>query len=402
MTDDLGVVIHGFYYTIIDPDIEVCEDSFFMTPEHPGEISERFQPAVSCPPEPAFQILSCPDFACILPQPPEQLFEKGSPYDFEIAFKEVREPDLLVLCEVPGIFQPDVFGPFKFFAPCFGQCIGLHFSDLINRLHEMANNMELVKHNHGLATILMNNIDVVLPHVTTDTLDSGGAFFSPPFEESAKGVFVSVSTTPYEPFSLQIIHIGVVGMTLLSADLINADEPDPLVGLPLSSILHSRFHGCSDRIPGDVEKLGHLIPGQHPCPEGQNRDQGETQRLFPQAPGNTLHSDPMFRTFHSPGPVAKKDRDTPEGNMSPAPLFEFILGADASPAETARQLTPLFGPKFDPQFVTGKISRNYTMVLDSERKTYDTFNEHESTSVPGILANTLTNGFGSCFQVFNP
>jgi hypothetical protein len=42
------------------------------------------------------------------------------------------------------------------------------------------------------------------------------------------------------------------------------------------------------------------------------------------------------------------------------------------------------------------------MVLDSERKTYDTFNEHESTSVPGILANTLTNGFGSCFQVFNP
>ena len=53
-------------------------------------------------------------------------------------------------------------------------------------------------------------------------------------------------------------------------------------------------------------------------------------------------------------------------------------------------------------FIMRKLNGNDTMILDPERKTYDTFKEHKSTSVLGILPNTLTNGFGSCFQVFNP
>jgi hypothetical protein len=91
--------------------------------------------------------------------------------------------------------------PLKGFASYLGQRHGPHFGNFVNSLHEMANDMELVKDNHGLTTILINDINVVLPHVATNTFNGGSAFFAPPFEESAQGFFVSVGSTPYEPLS---------------------------------------------------------------------------------------------------------------------------------------------------------------------------------------------------------
>ena len=88
--------------------------------------------------------------------------------------------------------------------------------------------------------------------------------------------------------------------------------------------------------------------------------------------------------------------------MSPSSLLESVLGADTLTTDAAGQLSPLLGVKFNPQLIMRKINGNDIMILDSESKTYDTFDKHESATVTGILPNALTNGFGSCFQVFNP
>jgi len=110
----------------------------------------------------------------------------------------------------------------------------------------------------------------------------------------------------------------------------------------------------------------------------------------------------MFWAHHSPGPVTKKDGNAPEGNMFPDPLFESVLGAETLATDAAGQLPPLLSVKFDPQLIMRKFNGNDTMILDSESETYDTFNKHESTSVLGVLENTLSNAFGPCFQVLNP
>ena len=402
MADRLGVVIHGFDNAVVDSNIKVGEDPFFMTSEHPGKISEGLESTMSGPPEPSLQVLGSPASSLVAPKSPEQLFEEVSPYNLEIAFKQIRESELLVVCKIPGVFQPDILCSFKGTGSGLSQRIGLHFANFINGFDEMANDVELVKHDHSITATLMNDIDVVLPHVTAHTLNGGRAFFAPPLKESPKRIFIPVGSTPYEPFPLQIIYICVVGMPFFPADLINANEPDRLVILSLSAILYRGFHCCPDRVPGDIEKPGNLIPWQHPRPESQDCDQGKTDRLFPHAPGNSFHPDPMFRAHHSPGPVTKKDGNAPEGNMSPDPLFESVLGTETLATDAAGQLPPLLGVKFDPQFIMKKFNGNDTMILDSESKTYDTFDKHESTSVSGILGNTLTNGFGSCFQVLSP
>ena len=96
-----------------------------MAPEHPGELSERFEATRSCPPEPAFQILCCLVLASVIPQSSEHIFAEVCPYDFEIALEKVRKRDFLVFCEVPRIFQPHVFGPFKGFTTLLDQCLGV-------------------------------------------------------------------------------------------------------------------------------------------------------------------------------------------------------------------------------------------------------------------------------------
>jgi hypothetical protein len=402
MADSFGVVVHGFNDAIIDSKIKVSEDSLLMTSEHPGKLSEGFKAAMGSPPEPALQILCCPGFALIVPQSSEQLFEQVRPDDLEAALQELRKRDFLVLGKVPGVFQPDVFGPFEGFTARLGQGLGLHFSHRVNSLHEMANDMEFIKHDHGLAAALMNDIDVVLPHVTADALNGGRAFLAPPLKESTQGVFVPMSTAPDEPFSLQIIDIGMVGMPFLPADLIDADEPDSLVVFPFSPIVNGSLYCASDRTPGDMEKSSHLIPWQQTRPEREDRDKGETERSFPHAPGNTFHLHPMLRTGDPSGSVVDKNGDTPQRHMAPSPLLEDILAMTPSFTDTTGERSSLFGIQGNPQFIVDEFDRHNTMILDSKRKTYNTFYEHESPPLSGIWGNTLTNGFGSCFQHLQP
>ncbi len=74
MADNFGIVTHGFNETVVDSEIEVDEDSLFMAFEHPGEIPERLYSAVSCPPEPPFQILGNRASAFVVPELSEHFF----------------------------------------------------------------------------------------------------------------------------------------------------------------------------------------------------------------------------------------------------------------------------------------------------------------------------------------
>jgi len=49
--------------------------------------------------------------------------------------------------------------------------------------------MKLVEDNHRLSTVLIDHIDVVLPHVAAYTLNSSGALLSPPCEKSLRSPY---------------------------------------------------------------------------------------------------------------------------------------------------------------------------------------------------------------------
>ena len=54
---------------------------------------------------------------------------------------------------------------------------------LIDGIHEMTNDMELIEYQHGLRSALLDGVDVRLPHVTANTFEFGNSFRTKEIEE---------------------------------------------------------------------------------------------------------------------------------------------------------------------------------------------------------------------------
>ncbi len=190
----------------------------------------------------------------------------------------------------------------------------------------MTDDMRLIEDNNRLITILLDDINIVLPLVTADTHNGSGSLLAPPLKEAAQGVFISMSTAPDEPSPLQIIDIGVVGMASLEADLIYANKPYMSIVFPLSAIGNCHIHCAPYGVPRDIEELAHLFPGQQTSPKGKNCDEGQTAGFFAHTPGDILHLNPMFRTPDTSERVIEKDSNTPKGDVLHRLSLSLSLG----------------------------------------------------------------------------
>jgi len=387
-----GVGVYGFDDSGVDSKFNVSEDYSFMTFEHTDNVKEGCEAALSRPPGPAGHV--CCGLGVILAVPPssDHLVEQVCSYDREGDREEIGTDNLVVLCEVPRDFQPGLSGSFQDFTAPLGQGLGFYFAHHVNGLHEMANDMDCVKDDHCFSALLVDDIDGVLPHVATESIECGTAFFAPPLTEPAKGVLIAVSAAPYTPFPFQIIARGMVRRSPNSADLINADEPVYLVALPCSPLFKRSLSCCSESIRGEVEKPSHVIPRQQSRPESIYGDHSKADRSCTHDPGDTFHRSSMLRAGDPSSSAGDNVGDSPHRDMPPSLLFEYICGMTSVLTDTAGERLPLIGIQGTPQFMVDTGERHNTMVLDSESKPYDTFSEHESAPVSGVVGNTLSNG----------
>ena len=172
---------------------------------------------------------------------------------------------------------------------------------------------------------------------------------------------------------------------------------------------NSSIHCASDRVPGNIEKLGHLIARQQPqvsqskaeiplCGQGKHSDKGKTYGLFAHVQGKFFYTYPVLRTVDSPGSVVEKNANTPQGHVAPTALADLILWVQPSAIDASGQLLTFLCIQPDPQFMVTEASGNNTMVLDSQSQTYNSGNEHESSlRYSGSSWNSINNGFDSCF-----
>jgi len=186
----------------------------------------------------------------VAPQFSEELLEQVGLDNPKIHFEQIIETNFLCIGEVPWVFQPKIPGSFKQVWVSLTDILKLHSLDLINGIHEMVDDMGLIEYDHRFATILMNNIDIFLSHVTADPLNVCRTFSPPHLEESTQGVFISMDLT----FPIQIVDIGVVGVAVLPADLIGANESDTPVVFQCYAVSIRGLCNSSDCIPRDVER----------------------------------------------------------------------------------------------------------------------------------------------------
>ena len=129
----------------------------------------------------------------------------------------------LALGEVRGIFQPDeprLVHQRLVLRPLLANLVA---SDLVERLHQVTHDVELVEHQYRLGRAVFDDLDVGLPHVAANAFN-GSRFLRPQeLEERLQCRLRAPLAAPQQALVLEVIDVGHVDMTALSRDLINAD-----------------------------------------------------------------------------------------------------------------------------------------------------------------------------------
>ena len=146
-------------------------------------------------------------------------------------------------------------------------------------------------------------------------------------EELVKGGCCAVFSHPEQPpaFVVNLVNdrpefsFGAQ-MHLVKAQRFNG-SPNPV----LESKGDGRFHRSSHRIPGDMEDLPNLLPGQPPSPPGQPHLEGQGVGMFAAGPGQIFGEDPVFGTVHPASRVVEENLQTPQGNELKGPPGQLIV-----------------------------------------------------------------------------
>jgi hypothetical protein len=150
------------------------------------------------PPKPLTEILFGPCGIGIIPKPSKGFLEKVGPVGFQIDLFQVTKADPLVLGEIPGILEPDVLGILEKLYTLVFEPSGFFLANFVQSLHQMADNMELVKDKQGLGKVSPDHLYVGSPHVTADRITRIADLVTQLLEELLQGLRLSIFPRPQE------------------------------------------------------------------------------------------------------------------------------------------------------------------------------------------------------------
>ena len=138
------------------------------------------------PPEATGEIALDPCGSAVVPELSKCLLEQVGSADLEVQRLELAQSKELLVGEIPRLFQPHIAtANHRLLVRC-SLLAYLIAADLLDGGHEMANDMELVEHQHCARRSLLDGIDVRLPHVAENLFEVGNSFRTKEIEERPK------------------------------------------------------------------------------------------------------------------------------------------------------------------------------------------------------------------------
>ena len=158
------------------------------------------------PPEPALQVPLGPAGAAVGPKMREELLEQIGAVDLQVEVFELAQAAVLRFGEIPGILQPDEARLVHQRLVRRSLLADLVAADLVDRLHEMTHDVELVEHQHRLACSVRNDVDVRLPHIAADACEGRCFLRAEEVEERVEGVRRASVPAPHQPLVREVVR----------------------------------------------------------------------------------------------------------------------------------------------------------------------------------------------------
>ncbi len=249
--DQFGSVIQPFHGAIIDKHTEVVEDLLFVTSYHPGKFPHGFEPGMSSPPKPSFEIPPGPASVGVVPEMTERLLKPDESRPVHQGF--MHRPPLADLIA----------------------------SNLIDGFHQVTHDLKLAEDQRGLGRLCLDDVNIRLPHVTANALQRNGFLRAREFEKGFECLLGASLTAPHQSLAFEVIDASDVDMSTLSEDLIDPDLgqlPEVAMGEPVGDRLIDRG---GHRLPRTMKQPGDLFPGQGACPDRQCDHQCSVMHRLP-------------------------------------------------------------------------------------------------------------------------
>jgi len=376
MANGFGIIVHGFGGSIIDGDIKPCEDAIFVSSDQPGKVFQRFEAAVSGPPEPLLEEPPRPASPLIGPELFEYLLQKICPVDLQVQPLQCAQADALFIGKVFGVLEPDVAGSPQEVGVGLLEGGSFCLADIIDGLQKVPHEMELIKDYGGIGQHFVDYINIGGPHITTYSLNTATAVLSQFFEESAECISIPTLCTPQKPFSAQVIDLGVIDMTTPPTDLVNPYVQDT-IDIPVGkSISYGCLNSGSDGAPADPEQTGHYIPCQQPRPCGKHHNQRLGQRTLALSPRYGLDLDATVGTVYPGRLISNCHGDSPQWYMPPPSPSESVTHSGAMTALSTGKSTASYPVYMNHYLADAPLYTYDPVMLESKCLSYYTIHKY--------------------------
>jgi len=266
-----------------------------MTPQAPGNLLHRDDPAAHGAGAPSVEELHRPLGARVLPEPLEVLAEQMSPDALEVVLQDLLEPDFLMVREVLRSLEQAPAGLREDRLVAVPLQLGdLGPPDVVESHVHVPHDVEAVEDVKGGRDLLCDHVEVLPPHVAADEADARTHLGGERSEEAPQALLGPLLGHPEQPLRpVDLIDEREVGVAAAPLDLIDADGLDareiPVGEAPFDRV----FYGTKHVVPGRAEGIGRLLPREPLGPAGQEPAVTGRQMLLAQV----THFGAVFRIF---------------------------------------------------------------------------------------------------------
>ena len=338
--DDFGLVVHTFHGTVGDASAEVVENVVHVAEHRAGELPQRRETGAHGPGAPELEEALGPARTLVLPEPAEHLLQQVGPVDFRVQPDEGGQPLGLPAGKVPRVLQPQVAAVLHQVLVGLALLPDLLSAHLVDRLSQMAHDVELVEDDERLRRPRPHRVDVGPPHVAADRFQPLRTVLSEEVEEPLKRLPGAPVADPHQPALLQVVDDRQIDMAPLPGDLVHADVRQFGQILAFAAPGHYRLHGLLHRRPRATEHPGHMRPGQELRPLRHRHRHRPGEPLLPLRPGHRLHPQPASLAAHPAKGVDQRDRNTPQRHVPVTPLPPLVPVLCLLPALPATGCVP--------------------------------------------------------------
>ncbi len=247
----------------------VGRNSIPVVIDHGGEllVGSQTLPFQGC--APVLEKATCPAFGLVVPELSECLFEHIGSVQAFVGFEQKLQGLAALAGKVLSVRKQRKLLAFDEASILAGQPRILALAHRVQRLSQMAYDMELVEQNTGLRSVLslQGGLSEGLPHIHNGKPNRAALPRPQPREELVHALFRAVlAPKPDRPAPHQVAHDDAIRVSFRDRYLVDADHFRAGPSQPAELFPHVLHLQRLDRLPVQMRFLGHIFDRRGPTP----------------------------------------------------------------------------------------------------------------------------------------